>query len=187
MGRPLPPVFAGAAYHITARGNNGENIFTDDYDRYAYLALLTRAIRLMKIRLFAYSFMTTHVHLVCQTMEANVSATIRRLHGSYAFSFNRRCGRHGHLFEARFGSRLIEDDAYLLEATRYTHLNPVRGGLVDNPEDHVWSSYRCYISPEGQAKQTLVDVSPVLQLFGEDPQARRLAYERFVREGMTGA
>ncbi len=187
MGRPLRPVFAGATYHITARGNNGENIFSDDYDRYAYLALLAKAVRSMKMRLFAYSLMTTHVHLVCQTAEANISATICRLHGSYAFSFNRRYDRHGHLFEGRFRSRLIEDDAYLLEATRYTHLNPVRAGLVNGPEDHVWSSYRCYVAPEEQTRQTMVDVWPVLQLFSEDPQASRRAYERFVREGMTAA
>lgn len=74
MARPPRLAFAGATYHITARGNNGEDIFTDDYDRYAYLALLARAIRSMTVRLFAYTLMTTHVHLILQTASAKFPA-----------------------------------------------------------------------------------------------------------------
>lgn len=185
MARPPRPAFAGATYHITARGNNGEDIFADDYDRYAYLALVARTLRLMTVRLFAYALMTTHVHLVLQTASANVSATIHRLHGAYAQAFNRRYGRRGHLFEGRFRSKPIEDNVYLLEATRYTHLNPVEAGLAASPEEYPWSSYRAYLALADPTRQTLVEVEPVLQLFSADPQVSRRAYERFVLEGMT--
>jgi len=187
MGRAPRPGIAGATYHITARGNAGADIFSDDYDRYAYLALLARAVRLMEVRVFAYSLMTNHVHLVLQTTAPNVSTAVQRLHGPYAYAYNRRYGRRGHLFEGRFRSKLIEEDSYLLEATRYTHLNPVRGGLVDLPENYPWSSFRFYLAADARAPQTIVDVWPVLKLFNEDPVASRAAYERFVREGMPVA
>jgi putative transposase len=185
MGRPPRAAFAGATYHLTAHGNNGANLFTDDYDRYAYLALLARNLRIMTARLFAYALMTTHLHLVLQTAAANISATVHRLHGPYAHAFNRRHGRRGHLFERRFGSELIEDNIYLLEATRYTHLNPVRAGIVQRPEDYPWSSYRYYTASNGEAGSTLVDPAPVLQLFSADATVSRRGYERFIRDGMA--
>lgn len=185
MVRPPRLAFAEATYHITARGNNGSDIFTDDYDRYAYLALLARCARAQMVRLFAYALMTTHVHLVLQTTAPNISQAIHVLHSPYANAFNRRHGLRGHLFEGRFRSKLVGDDAYLLEATRYTHLNPVRAGAVKNPKDFIWTSYRAYITPYSQARQTVADIWPVLELFSADPKVSRPAYERFVLEGLT--
>ena len=185
MARLPRPAFAQATYHITARGNDGLDIFTDDYDRYAYLALLAKTIRSQVVRLFAYALMTTHVHLVLQTTAPNISTAIHALHSPYANAFNRRHGHRGHLFESRFRSKLVDDDAYLLEATRYTHLNPVRAGAVKTPEDYLWSSYRAYIAPYSQVGQTVADIWPVLELFSADPKVSRPAYERFVLEGLT--
>lgn len=184
MARLPRPTFAGATYHITAHGIDEAQIFTDDYDRYAYLALAARAVRLMQVRIFAYALMSTHVHLVLQTAHPNISVSIQRLHGRYAYAFNRRQGRRGHLFESRFRSKLIEEDTYLLEATRYAHLNPVRAGLVDSPEEFPWTSYRCYTASDEQHRQTLVDVGPVLGLFSLDLQVSRAAYQEFVRAGL---
>lgn len=183
MPRPPRPAFAGATYHVTARGNNGEFIYSDDYDRYAYLALLTKAVRTMSVRVFAYVLMTNHMHLVLQTQAANISGTIHRLHGPYAYAYNRRHGRRGHLFERRFGSEVVEDDAYLLEVTRYIHLNPVRAGLAVAPEGYPWSSFRYYV--DSGSEQTLVDVRPVLGLFGLDLLKSSAAYVRFTRNGVV--
>lgn len=110
MSRPPRPVFSGATYHITARGNNEESIFVDEADRYAYLTLLAKASRTMAVRLFGYALMTAHVHLALQTTLPNISAMIRRLHTCYAKQFNRRHGRINHLFGDRFYSKLISDD-----------------------------------------------------------------------------
>lgn len=187
MTRLPRPAFAGATYHVTAHGIHGADIFTDDYDRYAYLALAARAVRLMQVRIFAYALMDTHVHLVLQTAHPNISVSIQRLHGRYAYAFNRREGRRGHLFESRFRCKLIEDNTYFLEATRYSHLNPVRAGLVNSPEEFPWTSYRYYVASEQQAGQTLVDVRPVLALFSLDSQLGRAAYQRFVLAGLEAS
>ncbi|MBI2200549.1 MAG: transposase [Armatimonadetes bacterium] len=115
MSRPPRPAFPGATYHITARGNNGERIFGDDADRYAYLVQLAKALRTMDVRLFAYALMSNHVHLALQTTQPNVSAMVRWLHTRHARQFNRRHGRINHLFGERFHSKVITDDLYLLE------------------------------------------------------------------------
>ncbi len=44
---------------------------------------------------------------------------------------NLRHGRSVHLFQGRFGSKLVEGDSYLLSLTRYVHLNPVFVSAVE--------------------------------------------------------
>jgi putative transposase len=181
MSRPPRPVFSGATYHITARGNNGDAIFADDVDRYAYLILLAKALRTMSVRLFAYALMSNHVHLALQTMQPNVPETIRWLHTCYAKQFNLRHGRSNHLFGDRFHSKVVSDDLYLLGVTQYLHLNPVQAGLVAHPADYHWTSYRSYVTPD----PSLVDVRPVLEIFSHDLNRSRRAYARFIRDGLT--
>lgn len=178
MSRPPRPAFAGALYHITARGNNGTALFVDDTDRYRYLSLLAAALRRAEGRLLAYVLMTTHLHLVLQTVHPNVSGLMQWLHTRYARRFNRRHGRIHHLFGERFGSRVIGDDLYLLEATIYVHLNPVRAGLAPHPADYPWSSYPAYVG----GGPHLADPLPVLSILGTDLRASRRAYAALVAD-----
>jgi REP element-mobilizing transposase RayT len=181
MSRPPRPAFAGAVYHITARGNNGTALFADDTDRYRYLTLLAAALRRTDARLLAYVLMTTHVHLVLQTPQPNISAFMGWLHTRHARQFNRRHGRMHHLFGERFRSRVIGDDTYLLEATIYVHLNPVRAGLVTHPAEYPWSSYPAYVG----GGPHLADPGPVLEVLGPDPRAGRRRYARLVADALT--
>lgn len=177
-----PRLLVPGTYHVTARGNNSEEIFLDDLDRSQYLELLTKAIGLMAARMFAYVLMDNHVHLVMQTTAWNLDGCIHRVHRPYAAYFNRRYGRTGHLFGGRYRSKPVVDDAHLLESTRYTHLNPVRAGIVRLPEDHSWSSYRRYVEPA--VRDALVDPEPVLTLLAKDPDRSMAAYKEFVLAGV---
>ena len=183
MPRPPRLLGAGATYHITARGNNGEVIFTDDLDRYRYLTRLAEARRAYEFRLFAYVLMSNHVHLVVQASQPNVSSAIQSIHGRHATEFNRKLGRHGHLFGGRFKARAVEGNEDLLQVTSYIHLNPVRAGLVVEPEDYSWSSFRLYLEPA--TADSLVDQAPVLGILSVDVDRARLAYVEFIRRAAT--
>jgi hypothetical protein len=50
---------------------------------------------------------------------------------TYTNRFNPRHGRSGHLFQGRFKSMLVQNDAYLLQVSYYIHRNPLRAGLVN--------------------------------------------------------
>jgi hypothetical protein len=97
----------------------------------------------------------------------------------YTKYFNKRYRRVGHVFQGRFHSRMIQDDVYLLVASRYVHLNPVRAHLVGRPEQYRWSSYHAYQEPPPDAAG-LVDASEVLSLVGPDPVSQRDQYRDFV-------
>ena len=92
--------------------------------------------------------MTNHYHVVVETPEANLSEGMRQLNGVFTQITNRRHGLVGHLFQGRFKGILVELDAYLLELARYVELNPVRAGMVLEPGDWTWSSYRAMVGQE---------------------------------------
>lgn len=171
-------LFAGGTYHVTARGNNGDEIFRNDCDRATYLGVLARAVGVTGVRILAYVLMPNHLHLVVQTPTPNLHVLIHRTHRQYVVGFNRAYGRSGHLFGSRYYSKPVLDDTQLLETTRYIHLNPVVAGLARRPEDFPWSSYRSYITPEADGE--IVNPGPVHDLLALTRRHACAAYERFV-------
>lgn len=121
-------------YHVTVRGNNREAIFADDADYQRYLQEILRCHHEHGCTLLAYALMSNHVHLVLQDHHISLSRYMQVLNARYTRYFNVRHARVGHLYQGRFFSRFVDRDAYLLEVTRYVHLNPVRAGLVERPE-----------------------------------------------------
>ena len=143
---------ADCAYHITLRGNNRQAIFAEPSDYQQYLIELLNARRRHPCRVFAFALMTNHVHLVLQALpEGNLSELMREVNGSYTRYVNGRYRRVGHLYQGRFYSNLIDREAYLLEVTRYVHLNPVRAGMVAKPEDWRWSSLSSHCGTQQDA------------------------------------
>ena len=183
MARPLRPEIHGGLYHLMARGNERQDIFRDDIDRQRFLAYLRAVTERQGVLCHSYCLMPNHYHLLLETPAGNISLAIRNLNGTYAQAFNRRHDRVGHLFQGRFFSRLVEKDTYLKVVARYIVLNPVRAGLVRQPSDWVWSSYRALagMSPP----QSFLNTDWLLDCFGAvDPPSARVAYRSFVRNGM---
>ena len=141
MPRPPRLEIAGGVYHITTRGNRRQAIFGDDIDRRRFLDLFDEALRRHKWRQRAYCLMSNHYHLFIETPEPTLSTGMHYLNGVYAKKFNERHVVGGHLFEARFGSELIETEAYFGEVLRYVAFNPVRAGLCEHPGEWPWSSW----------------------------------------------
>jgi REP element-mobilizing transposase RayT len=126
MTRPLRIQFRGAWYHVTSRGNERRDIFSDDTDRGRFLEILADSAAIYGTQIHAYVLMTNHFHLVVHTPQANLSRFMQRFNTTYTVYFNRRYYRRGHLFQGRYKALLVDADNYLLELSRYVHLNPVR-------------------------------------------------------------
>ena len=186
MARPLRIEFAGALYHLTARGNERRNIFLGnlDDDRTAFLDSLTATCERFRWVCHAYCLMTNHYHLLVETADANLSKGMRQLNGVYSQYVNRTHGRVGHLFQGRFKGILVERDSYLLELARYVVLNPVRAGIVPTPGDWPWSSYRATVG-EAPAPPFL-ETDWLLRAFADSREEAVAGYRRFVAEASVG-
>mgnify|MGYP001565240952 CR=1 FL=1 len=173
--------FPGAVYHIYQRGNDKQDIFLDDFDRWHFLKLLLEAKKAFRYLIYCYVLMNNHFHMTVETPnEIPISKIMQFTEGSYATYFNKRHDRKGHLFEGRFNDIIVEKDSYLLQLSRYVHLNPVRAGLVALPEEYGWSSFCIYL---GRREDILVDTDIVLQYFdSSDLCGARGKYKNFVEE-----
>ncbi len=140
MARPVRIEYAGAVYHVVCRGNNRQAVFRDDYDRKRYLEKLSLYCREKDVDLLCYCLLTNHVHLVLETPQGNLSKMMQAFQTSYTVYFNKRHGRSGHVFEQRYKAFLVDKDNYLLEVSRYVHLNPVAARLAERADKYRWSS-----------------------------------------------
>lgn len=144
MARPLRIEMAGGLYHVTSRGDRQEPIFVDDADRRRLLEVVAKAVIRFDVAVYAYCLMGNHHHFVVRTRRPNLSGWMRHLNGVYAQSYNQRHGLVGHVFQGRFHAVHVDADSHFLEVCRYVDLNPVRAGLVEDPRDWAWSSYRAH-------------------------------------------
>jgi REP element-mobilizing transposase RayT len=147
MPRVLRTTLPDGYFHVFTRGVDETSVFVDAEDRRSFLGLLLAATRRSDWQFHTLCLMTTHYHFVLESARDRLSAGMQWLNGVYAQSFNKRHGRHGHLFGGRFGTRVIEDEEYLRQACDYVLLNPVRAGLCERAADWPWSASR-YGFPE---------------------------------------
>lgn len=139
--RIVPP---DCPIHVTHRGNWRAPIFVGGGSQRRYLHLLRAETRRFGVEVWAYCLMPNHVHLIVVAHEAHaLSKAMHRAHGQYAQWLNARQGWSGHLWSSRFFSTAM-DEAHLWAAVRYVECNPVRAGLVQRAEDHLWSSARAH-------------------------------------------
>jgi len=120
-------------------------MFTSDSDIAAYAHWLEEGAAKFDLSVHGWVFMTNHVHLLLTPkQDDSVSRLMQSLGRSYVGYFNYAYARSGTLFEGRFRSSLVQSNEYFLSCLRYIELNPVRAGMVNNPGDYRWSSYRSH-------------------------------------------
>ena len=131
------------------RGINRQRIFEDDEDREQFLAILKKTKEKDGFDLIAWCLMPNHVHLLIHENEVKLETIFRRIGASYVYWYNGKYERTGHLFQDRFKSEPVEDDAYFLTVIRYIHQNPVKAGLCEKPEEYAYSSMKKYFEKDG--------------------------------------
>lgn len=132
----------GATYHVMSRGNRKDTIFEDDADCRRFEKALGEAVNRYRLLCHSYCLMGNHYHAVLECSDSNLSAAMHWLNGVFAQYSNTRHARTGHLLQGRFKSLLVGDDAYLRAVNTYVVRNPVVAGLVADPSEWRWSSYR---------------------------------------------
>lgn len=182
MPRTARLVINGGIYHVLTRGNNGQTVFHDASDYQRYLQLLATYKQEYEFKVYHYALMPNHVHLIMEIPRGQtLGKAMLGLNLSYSLFYRKRRRYTGHLWQGRFKSLLIDREVYLLECGRYVELNPVRGGLVRQPEAYPWSSYRAYAHG---LDNPLVDHDPLYETLGDTPEAQQRHYQRFIQDGL---
>jgi len=131
--------------------------------------------------ILGYCLMSNHVHLLIQENSTPISKIMKKIGTSYAYWYNRKYERSGHVFQDRFKSENIEDESYLLTVIRYIHQNPVKAGITSKAEDYTWSSCRVYYG-EKEYPPGLTQTSFILGVFAGATNQAIEDFKHFMEE-----
>lgn len=130
------------------------------------------------VRIVAYCFMPTHIHFILQPMiENGISIFVAKILNSYTRYFNLKHKRKGPLWEGRTKKILVKTQEQLVHLTRYIHLNPVTGYLVERPQDWEFSSYLEYLN--------LIPNEECICTFGDLLEINPQTYREFVEDRIS--
>jgi len=182
MARPLRIEYDGAVYHIISKGNRGDYIFAEDKDKEVFLDILGRSVDRYGICIHVWCIMGNHYHLLISVPNGNLSKAMHFIGSGYGSYLRRSRGFIGHVFAGRYKSLCVEKEGYLLELSRYIHLNPARSGMVKTPEEYQWSSYRQYIGKDNSI--TWLHKEWLLSEYGATYKTAEKKYWEFVEAGI---
>lgn len=129
---------------MMSRGIDGRDIAGNSKDRELFVSVLEEMSDRFGIKIHAWVLMDNHYHILIETPGANLSKSMQWFGVTFTKRYNVRHQRWGHLFQGRFKSILVQDDAYMFRLSCYIHRNPLRAGIVPRLKDYQWSSYRSY-------------------------------------------
>ena len=132
-------------YHIMLRGINQQQIFEDSEDFSKFLQVLKDCKAISEFEIYAYCLMGNHIHLLIQEIKEPIEQIMKRIATRFVYWYNIKYQRVGHLFQDRFKSEPVEDDAYFLTVLRYIHQNPIKAGICKKPQDYQHSSYNEFL------------------------------------------
>lgn len=175
----------GAIHHVIGRSISGVKLFQAESDSEDFLSRLADLCSHGHLQVYAWALLPNHFHLLLRTGRQALAASMRKLLTGFAVNFNRRHNRYGHLFQNRYKSIICEEEPYLLELTRYIHLNPLRRGLVEDLNalaEYPWCGHAALL---GKRSRPWQETDAVLGRFDRRERAARSQYEAFVRDGAT--
>ena len=184
MARQAREASGTGIYHVMLRGINRQNIFEDEEDYRRFLMILFQMVCPVDEKgyplpsrciFYAYCLMPNHVHLLVREASDNLADVVKRIGGSYAQYFNKKYQHFGHLFQDRFKSEPVNDNAYFFTLLRYIHQNPIAAGICRDLGNYPWSSWGEY-ERTGNGIQVICSTKSVLARMPLD-ELRGLVYE----------
>ena len=177
MSRPARVLSRTGMYHIIFRGINRQNLFEDEKDFSKLLEITEKVKKEFDFELYAYCFMTNHVHLFLKEKnKGDIKPIMHKILSVYVSWYNNKYQRSGSLIGNRYKSEPIENEKYYLSLIRYIHQNPLKANMVRLLQDYLWSSYNSYIS---EGNNSVVDTDFALEMFSKNKKNAVKAFKDF--------
>ncbi len=155
-------------YHVMIRSISEVKLFKNDFDKIQYLDFLKECQKFYVFKIYAFCLMNNHAHFIIDSCGSDISKVMHRVNLMYSRYYNHKYKRHGHLFQDRFKSKLINSDRYLMNLSLYIHNNPKDIKRYRRfPEKYRFSSLGSYLNLKNDEFQ-IVDNSFINSLIAED-------------------
>lgn len=185
-------------YHVFSRGNRRADIFTERRDYERFLEKIEEYRKKYAVEIVAYCLLPNHFHLLIKQAG---DLPLARYVGTLLNSYARYCSVKynlppGHVFQGRFGCKLVETEAEVLQTSRYIHLNSIKNRLLsldftqkkdksfkalllkEKLRSYPWSSYPYYLGQKNGPVTIYSD--PILEI-----EKNTQRYQKFVESKIT--
>jgi len=134
-----PRIEKAGFYHIINRGVARANIFLCDDDFLRFLEIVQEASEEYRFELNSFSLMNNHYHLLVYMIGTNLSSALQKINSRYSIYFNNKYKRVGPLWQGRFKSWYVYDEAYLTSLIRCIEFNPIKANITRSIGEYKWS------------------------------------------------
>ena len=128
-------------YHIINRGVERRDIFNEHTDYEFFLELLLKLSKDFDVIIHNYALMTNHYHILLETKKNNLSKAVQFLNDKYAKYYNKKYNRVGHLWQGRYKSYALYDDAHFWVVAKYIERNPIKANMVQDVNLYNYQSF----------------------------------------------
>lgn len=173
-------IYPNAVYHVTNRAPGREKLFVEDEDYLQMLSLVKKTASNFNWKVFGFCLMPNHIHLLFRIRNDNLSQGAKSLFEKYAKYFNAKYKRKGSVFCRPFRASLCEEDNYLLAASVYIHLNPVKAKIVNSFREYRWTSSNLYTQKNNPP--AFVDYEFILSLIDKDLNKAKEIYTELLKK-----
>ena len=179
MARTARKKSSECVYHIMSRSISEVDLYQCDEDKDYYLSLLKRYKDKYRCKIYAYALMDNHVHIYIDPCQFDISSFMHSLNTAYVKYFNKKYQRHGHLYQGRFASSIVDNYTYSLTLSAYIHNNPKDiPGYSGREEEYKYSSYGIYTGYR-EDTEGIVETDFILSHFDTDKDLARKKYKAF--------
>jgi len=132
-----------------------------------------------QIKVLSYSFMPNHYHfLLEQCQDDGISGFVSKVTNSFTRYYNLKNQRKGQLFLKDFKAVLIRTDEQLIHTSRYIHLNPYSGGVVNNLDELVKYDKSSFPNYLGLKNDKLVSSERIMSSFKNIDEYKNFVFDR---------
>ena len=174
-------IIVDGVYHITQRAPGSDRLFLEENDYLSFLSLLKSHVTKYVLEIFCFCLMGNHLHLLLRIKEPNLAEAMHSLYTKYAMAFNKKYKRKGHVFSGVYRASMVMDDAHLLAASLYIHLNPRKAKIISDCRQYRWSSVRLYL--ERILTKSFVQENYILNMLNRDERKARKSYSDLLDQG----
>jgi len=164
-----PRIELAGKYHIINRGVAQMHIFKERADYEYFEELMCLYAKSFGITIHNYCLMGNHYHILLEIQSENLSKFMRQLNMNYSIYFNKKYKRVGHLWQGRFKSWYITDNAYHYTLMCYIEQNPLKANMVKDIAEYPYSSYHYFLN-YNEIPECLKD-SWIVENYKEDAEA----------------
>lgn len=132
-------------YFVTSVTQNKRKIFSDESNIRILLESLDLYRKKYSYKVIAYCVLPDHFHaLIMPSEKANISKIMKGVKGYSSKQINSKKNWEGRIWQHQFLDHVITRNEDYKAHIDYIHNNPLKHNLVENLDDHRWSSYRNY-------------------------------------------